>query len=232
MNKKIFLPLITLISISSCVGDKLPSEMRAFLDKIDYTNTFDVISSGKTSVLYIERNGDKVLGNKNEVLEFSKDVENKKLYYSYKATFGGNQIKDEVLNTSSLMTYDEVKDEYLFESSINDVIQKKVIPYEEAFKTIVNIFFTKQHTIREGGLFYGEYFTANIHRLLPFYKIENDTMIFQTSDENYYEGALMEQFLKIDKYGMLIECNEKMTIKSNGQSGQYTIKSEFSYLDV
>ena len=212
-NKRVLLLSFSLLFLTNC-SNPIPSDLKAFLDPVSFNYAYDNIDSGSIISTYQEfDNKDNLLGEESIKLSFSKTIDDKDYYIHYLYNYRGNKIVDNRASYETIMTYDSINLNYSYKEVINgaDPLVSS-IPSSKAYEYFVSIFYTNESTFKYGGYYYGDYFSANSHNPNFTYKISDDNLVFKADDENYVEGAYSSQTLCIEKHGMLVLCDEKITI--------------------
>jgi len=161
---------------------------------------------------------------------FEKDDKNKCYYFHSIYTYTGNKIDDDIVSLETTITTKDDSNLYQKDISTNgSEVVTTFVNYETVYSTSVSVFYTNDNTYKNGGLFYGDYFSANASKYSYYYKIDNEDLTFKCEDElNYYKGASLDQELTIDNKGMLIYCDETMTIIDSKDYATQKIEANYN----
>jgi|GEM_PF-2170463 hypothetical protein len=229
MKKKYFLFLTSTFLLVACSTSSIPARLKTALDPINFNYAFSNDKSCNLTAGYEEYDADKNFVGSNSVqFSFATDEDNKDIYIHILRKFAGNKITGEITSEEYTINYDNEK--YYKKTSINEADPKTIeIDYQSAYGSLVNIFYSKDTTYKYGGLYYGDYFAANANKYYSYYTVNDDgTITFEAEDSNFFEGANSIQKLIIDKYGMLLYCDEKMTSNNNGSYATQVINAEYN----
>jgi len=228
--KRISIFLLGVFNLVSC-SSNIPDDLKAFLKPISYSYANNNINSGNVSSYYSEfdANGS-LVGDYTIKFSFSRNNEGNDYYLHSIETFSGSKIKDSLVKIEKRV-YLNADDKSFYKAVLNndEIVTNKILSIYDVKTELQNVFYTNDTTYKYGGLYYGDYFSVNSNNSTFTYKIEDENLIFKAdNDENYVEGAIASQLLAIEKHGMLINCEQEITIKETNQVARQDIKAEYN----
>lgn len=233
MFKKIFwisTSILIICSLSSCSED-LPEDLKEFLSPINYQDAIKYTNNGIVYSSYQEYDeNNSLIGSAIIEFEFKKAYgETNSFDFSATYNFSGNKIIAEVNKKVLSLKFSVEDDTYIETTAINDgEVKEENISSDSAYQRMLLIFYSSDELYKTGGLYYGDYFSANARKYSESYFLnEDNTLSFIAEDDVYYEGAHSEQNLKINSYGMLLYCKQKLTVVSNNAYATLEINAEY-----
>jgi hypothetical protein len=218
----------------SC-GESLREDLADFLNPIKYENTYDAIFSGNYSRIHEEYDKVGVLqGKKVENGTFSKDEDGGNFSIEKQIEYEGNMVSDNVESYSYSLVYSSDDEQYKRKISINGGDGPYVdISKDDAIEAFTDIFFTGDEIYRYGGLYYGDYFQINALKSQEYLSLndDRDILTFEAEDDNYIDGATSYQKISIDKRGMIVFCDEKLTANETGYYGIEKVDVNYNYFE-
>ena len=217
--------------LCSCSSKKLNPELEEYLDKISFSKAYNYVLNGTSNSIYEEYDSNENLIGKSLVsLFFSKSSDDDNYYIKTEYNFFGNKIKDSITYKEDILFFDESREIYYYEETVNNSEKcKNEISNVDAYSCMKKIFYSYDTTYKGGGLYYGDFFMVGANNYSYYYKInEDNSLTVKTESETYYEGATLYQTLTIDNYGMLLNCNQKMDINDNNAYATLLINAEYN----
>lgn len=233
MFKKLFsigVTILTCCILSGCSAD-LPENLKAFLSPINYQDAIKNTNKGSIFSLFQEfDSNNNLIGSNSIEFNFKKEYGKQDSFdFSASYIFEGNKIVSNLNKKYISLKFDSEKDSYIESTSINKgEIVDETISDDAAYQRMLLIFYSSDELYKTGGLYYGDYFSANVRKYSENYVLNNDnTLSFIAEDDVYYEGAHSEQNLKINSNGMLLYCKQKLTISSNNAYATLLINATY-----
>ena len=231
--KKTFILFPALLLVAGCgTRTDLPEDIYNYLKAFSFNKTYYETNGGKVISTYQEfDSNNNIKGEKKEVFTFSKTSENTDFEFEYKCEFSGNQIdaNDGLKTTTAELFKNDNGDYQIIKKENSTITLDETLIFENAYSYMISIFYTNDSPYRYGGLYYGDYFQINSHTFGLNYKIKEDGNLYFESkhDENYFEGAVASQILAINNNGMIVYCDQKVTINETKEYATQKIEATY-----
>lgn len=231
----LFICLLSFISVS-CSKSIPEGDIKDFVDRINYDQTFQHVNSGKsiiTATYYID---DKIDGQICSTTYFDKTEDSLYHYINtdVSGSFIGNKGGQYAYCNQQILSYLESEDNVkVFKKT--DGIDEDIFYHFEDLNTAINNFFYSELEAgyHRGGVYYGDYVIANCGKFYSCFSLNEDKTLLRyqvnTSSINSEgdEIVTMHDFI-VDEYGMIITLLSKSIYLARNIIMETTISCEYN----
>ena len=226
--KKVIPFIATIFLLCSCANKNIPSDIKDFVNAIDFRFARDHLESGSFTQTYKEHINGEVSGENS--IDFTFSYINQKPEFHALFTYNGNQIKNNITKKEVSLIYNN-DETYNFTVSINDEPTTSKLDYLSAYEYYYKIYDSQENSFRVGGLYYGDFIAINMNKFYKLYSLNDDKTELEVREENarYSENLSLSQDIKIDKYGMLLYKKEHATGTKTSDEGILIQNASYIY---
>lgn len=231
MNKKTFPLLLMVFALVSC-GTQISKELEDYLLNMNYQKVYDDTNNGLVKSTYDEYNNDLLVGTHYQEKEFGRRLLDTRMIYtiSIRDDYTGNKIENTIKNNYLTISFDGEKNSYFKSIDINGAITESLISDADAFNAYKTIFYLYDSPYKGGGIYYGDYCAVKSKNFDGSYKINNDgSLTYKSHDDASYAGSVIEEEFTINKYGLMLAVNEKMSVVGTSNYATQLVETKYNY---